>query len=145
MFKAKKKNAFEKIVEIISYRDHSAKELRTKLTLKKFSEEEIEGGMGLAEEYNLIIEPEKLAENLCGQLHRKNKGILYINQYLKSKGLPAVAADWDKELEKARDLAQKRFSKNPPYTIEEKQDIYRYLTNRGYADQTINRVINEKC
>jgi len=143
MIKAKKKSAFEKIVEIIAHRDHSEQELRTKLTLKKFSETEIAEGLQTADDYGLMAEPTQLSCNVCEQLHRKHKGILYINQYLKSKGLPSVAPDWDKELEKAKELVFKHFSKNPPYTIEEKQDIYRYLTNRGYADQTINRVIHE--
>lgn len=142
MFKVKKKSALEKIVDYLAVRDHSEKEIRNKLTLKEFEPEEIDEGIEMAQEQGLMLEPMKLAENVSDQLHRKQKGILYINQYLKSKGLPCIHPDWDMELEKAKELTLKRFNKNPPYTIEEKQDIYRYLTNRGYADQTINQVIH---
>lgn len=141
MSKIKKKSAFEKIVSYLSIRDHSEKEIRTKLMHKEFESREIEDGLELAQEQGLLLEPGKLSENVSDQLNRKSKGILYINQYLESKGLPCVLADWELELEKAKSLTLKHFNKNPPYTIQEKQDIYRYLTNRGYADQTINHVI----
>jgi regulatory protein len=142
MTKLKKKSAFEKILDYLSIRDHSEKEIRNKLTQKEFETSEIDEGLELAQEQGLMLEPAQLSESLSGQLHRKSKGILYINQYLNSKGLPSVAADWNLETEKAHTLVLKRFNKNPPYTIEEKQDIYRYLTNRGYADQTIDKVIH---
>lgn len=138
----KKKSALDKIVDYLSIRDHSEKEIRTKLSSKEYEAEEIDEGLELAQEQGLMLEPAKLSENVSDQLNRKHKGILYINQYLKSKGLPCVAPNWDLEIEKAKELTQKRLKKNPPYTIEEKQDIYRYLTNRGYADQTINKVIH---
>ncbi len=142
MFRAKKKSALDKIVDYLSVRDHSEKEIRTKLSMKDFDPEDIDEGIELAQEQGLMIEPTKLAENVSDQLNRKFKGILYINQYLKSKGLPCVHPNWELEVEKAKSLALKHLKKNPPYTIEEKQDIYRYLTNRGYADQTINHVIH---
>jgi SOS response regulatory protein OraA/RecX len=142
MLKTKKKSALEKIVDYLSIRDHSENEIRTKLSRNEFEPEEIEDSIELAQEQGLILEPKKLAENVSEQLNRKSKGILYINQYLESKGLPCVPADWELEFAKAKTLILKRFSKNPPYTIEEKQDIYRYLTNRGYADQTVNQVIH---
>jgi SOS response regulatory protein OraA/RecX len=144
MFKAKKKSALDKIVDYLAIRDHSEKEIRNKLSMKDFDPEEIDEGIELAQEQGLLVDPDKLAENVSDQLSRKKKGILYINQYLKSKGLPSVEPDWDLEVEKARGLILKYLKKNPPYTIEEKQDIYRYLTNRGYADQTINQVIHAK-
>lgn len=139
----KKKSALEKIVDYLSVRDHSEKEIRDKLATKEFDPDEIDDGLELAQEQGLIVEPTKLSENVSEQLNRKQKGILYINQYLESKGLPSVHPNWDLETEKAKELTLKRLNKNPPYTIEEKQDIYRYLTNRGYADQTINTVIQE--
>lgn len=137
----KKKSALDKIVDYLSVRDHSEKEIRTKLSAKEYEAEEIDESLELAQEQGLMLEPSQLAENVSEQLNRKHKGILYINQYLASKGLPSVAPNWDLELQKATDLTLKRMKKNPPYTIEEKQDIYRYLTNRGYADQTINKLI----
>ena len=139
----KKKSAFEKIIDFLSVRDHSEKEIRNKLTSKQFEAEDIDEGIEMAQEQGLIVEPLKLSENVSEQLNRKHKGILYINQYLESKGLPCVHPNWNLEVEKAKELTLKRLNKNPPYTIEEKQDIYRYLTNRGYADQTINSVIHD--
>lgn len=142
MTNQKKKSALEKIVDFLSVRDHSEKEIRNKLTQKEFESDEIEEGLELAQEQGLMLDPKVYAQNLSEQLSRKHKGILYINQYLASKGLPPVSVSWELELEKAKYLILNRFSKNPPYTIEEKQDIYRYLTNRGYADQTIDKLIH---
>jgi len=136
----KKKSALEKIMDYLSFRDHSENEIRTKLDAKEYEADEIDEGIELAQEQGLMLEPKKLAENVVDQLNRKHKGILYINQYLESKGLPCVAPNWDLELELATELSLKRVKKNPPYTIEEKQDIYRYFTNKGYADQTVNKL-----
>ncbi len=140
----KTKNAFEKIGELLALRDHSEKELRTKLLAKNFSSQEIEGAIEQAHHHHLILEPQKLSQNVYEQLNRKQKGIFYINQYLKSKGLPVVEPDWELEHQKAMEIIGLRFSQTPPYSTKEKQDIYRYLTNRGYATETINRVLHEK-
>ncbi len=136
-------NAREKIVQYLAIRDHSVLELQQKMMQKKYTSKEIQEGIAWAMEKNLIAEPSKVSEMMSSGLHRKNKGILYINQYLEAKGLPPIAADWDLEVEKAERFCKKQFA-NPPYTFEQKQDIYRVLSRRGFVDQTIQQVSNGK-
>lgn len=136
-------NVKEKIVYYLSRRDHSEKELSQKLKLKKYSPQEISEGLQWAKDKGYLGSPEKTSETLARGLHRKKKGILYIQQYLKMKGLPPVEIDLDLELEKALFLAVKYF-KNPPYTFEEKQDIYKSLIRRGFLDKTIQGLLSMK-
>ncbi len=73
---------------------------------------------------------------------------MYINQYLNSKGLPSIEADWELEYSKAHDVCVKLFGstffENPPYTFEQKQDIYKALARRGFLDRTIQEVCAQK-
>src|SRR5690606_37882559 len=140
----KRKSAFEKIVDYLAIRDHSESEIRNKLDDKDFSPDEIDSGIELAYENGFMLSPKELSEDILEKLNRKNKGILYINQYLENKGLPCAHPDWELELKKAKTLIENKFKRGSPFIIEEKQLVYRYLTNRGFADQTINDVINSK-
>ncbi len=139
-----KKSAFEKIIDYLAIRDHSEAEIRNKLDEKDFAPEEIESGLELAFENGFMLSPEELSQMIVEKLNRKNKGILYINQYLESKELPCAHPDWELELSKAKTLVEKKFNKSTPFSISEKQLIYRFLTNRGFADQTINDIVNSK-
>lgn len=140
----KRKSAFEKIVDYLAIRDHSESEIREKLDSKDFAPEDIDSGIELAYENGFMLSPEELSNMVLDKLNKKNKGILYINQYLENKGLPCAHPNWELELSKARTLIEKKFKKSAPFTIEEKQLVYRFLTNRGFADQTINDVVNLK-
>ncbi len=141
-------NVREKIIYYLSRRDHSTKELQQKLRLKKYSSQEIIDGIQWAEERGYLSSPDHTAEVMSRGLHRKKKGILYINQYLNSKGLPSIETDWELEYTKANDVCIKLFGsaffENPPYTFEQKQDIYKALARRGFLDRTIQEICAQK-
>lgn len=136
-------NVREKIVYYLSRRNHSEKELAQKLRLKKYSSSEIQEGIKWAIDIGYITPPDQTSEAMARSLHRKNKGILYINQYLKAKGLPPQSTDWELELKKAYAVCSKNFQ-NPPYTFDQKQDIYKLLARRGFLDRTIQDICSLK-
>lgn len=157
-------------------RDHSEKELRTKLReyfrrniqyrkrlAKKqnraFTEdtdeanqqeitEAIEAAIEFAKTNNWLGDAGQLSEKMASMLHRKNKGIGYINNYLKEKGLPAVSADRDLELEKALTLVKNKFSDFSELPFEEKRKeqarVARFLASRGFDSDIVRKVIYEK-
>jgi regulatory protein len=140
--------AKKKAMDLLARRDHSEKELRKKLR-DKFSDEEdrdsaIDEAIDFAKDNNWIGDPAVLAGRLADMLHRRNKGIHYINNYLKEKGLPSVSADRDLELEKALAIVKNKYDDDHDFTREEKARVGRLLASRGFDSETVRKVIYEK-
>ncbi len=134
------------LMELLARRDHSEKELRQKLKLRKFAIEDIEKALVYAYEYNWIGESTKLAETLAKALHRRGKGINSINNSLIKKGLPKVAMNLGLEYEKALALvATKRRSKKFADVSDSKirASLGRFLQSRGFPQQIIRKVLLE--
>jgi regulatory protein len=133
-----------KIMDLLARRDHSEKELRQKLKLK-FEAEEIEAAIEYAKEKNWIPSSEEdllvFSEKVADILRRKGKGIQYINQYLRKKGLLPVLSRPKEELEKAVELVENKFfriqKKNPP----DRTKVGRFLMSRGFSSDIVRKVI----
>jgi regulatory protein len=170
-----KSYAKKKVMDLVSMRDHSEKELRTKLKEyfrrniqyrkrlakkqhKEYTEDTpenqaeiqaaIDGAIEFAKDHKWLGDPEVLAGKMANMLHRKNKGISYINNKLKQKGLPAVSSDRDLELEKALTLIKNKFSGFSTLTWEEKRKeqarVARFLASRGFDSEIVRKVIYEE-
>ncbi|WP_291515405.1 regulatory protein RecX [Bdellovibrio sp. ArHS] len=140
--------AKKKVMDLIARRDHSEKELRTKLR-EKFSDEDslgeiIDEAIDFAKDQNWIGDPADLAGRLADMLHRRNKGIHYINNYLREKGLPSVPTDRDLELEKALAIVKNKYDEDFQFSREEKARVGRFLAARGFDSETVRKVIYEK-
>lgn len=136
--------AKEKVIELLAMRDHSRRELAQKLLKKKFSADLIESALIWAEERNLLRPAEELSAIMARHLSAKNKGLHYINNYLRTKGLPPVKADSDDEIEKARKIAQQYLKKNATLDRETRAKIGRRLLARGFDAATVRKVLNER-
>lgn len=136
--------AHNKMLDLLARRDHSEKELRTKLQ-KHFDEAQIEKAIEFAKDKKWIPDDESsanlLAERAAAGLHRKKKGILYINHFLGKKGLPKLKADPRLELEKARDLINNRKSKKKDV---DQKVMARFLLSRGFEMTTVRKAIHEE-
>ena len=167
--------AKNKVMDLLAAREHSEKELRTKLresfrrsfrARKKLRENEGEEFVESLEAQQAEIEiaideaiefaktnkwmgaPEQVSRKMADVLHRRNKGIKYINGYLQEKGLPAIESDRDFELEKALALVKNKFSGIAELPYEEKRKeqarVARYLASRGFDADIVRKVIYEK-
>jgi regulatory protein len=139
------KSARNKMMDYLARRDHSEKELRTKLQRCDFSQEEIEKALDFAKANNWLPKSEELSEKVAQQLHQKKKGTAYINMYLEEKGLPPVMKDSQQELEKALLLAQSKWrpTESTKDLLQQKQKIARFLGNRGFDMETIHQVFHQ--
>ncbi|AHI04860.1 regulatory protein RecX [Bdellovibrio bacteriovorus W] len=140
----------KKVMDMIARRDHSEKELRSKLK-EKFAEAEnlsslIDEAIEFAKDNNWLGDPQRLAERFADMLHRRNKGINFINNYLREKGLPSVGSDNDFELEKALELVKNKYriDSDRKLSREEKAKVGRFLVARGFDSGTVRKVIYEK-
>ena len=136
--------AQKKIVRLLSTRLHSRKELLLKL-LRTFSPEVVEKAFLWAVEENLIVDEEKIAEQVVGELDRKLKGDIYIRLYLRKKGLPEVSLSESKEWERARQLLLKMTSKEVTMDQQKfREKAAQKLQARGYTSSCIRRIIYEE-
>jgi regulatory protein len=132
-----KKNlsAENKLLALLAQRDHSEKELRTKL--KKYPVEDVNLAINKAKERNWLKPAEDLSYKVAAMLSQKGKGQLYIQNYLRQKGLPNIRMDEEEEFNKACRLIE---------SLRHKQKDFikwsRYLQNRGYETSIIRKVLN---
>jgi len=138
-----KKTAQNTVMDLLSRREHSEIELKRKLKIREFSEDEIQAAIGKAKEGRWLASPEDTAERLVEQLNLKNKGINYINATLAEKGLPAVKRDEALELEKAQALVKTKYSGFSEYTREQKAKVARFLASRGFDLDTVRKVLKD--
>lgn len=141
------------MMDFLSQRDHSEQELRNKLNNYEFSPEDIDSALAFGKKNGWIPDsPEAaqdLAERAAESLKRKGKGILYINQKLREKGLPLQTANDQDELEKAFDLVKTKYSKLQSKFAEMPQEerekskakVARFLASRGYEMDIIQQVL----
>lgn len=138
-----RKKAREKIMDLLARRDHSELELRRKLA-PHYDATEVEDAIRFAKESKWMRPPEELAATVAEQLDRRGKGAGYIQRFLRSKGLPGVAADSENELHKALDLIEIRLRLMPPFAYDDYARIARLLKNRGFNDETIRHALHAR-
>jgi regulatory protein len=129
------------MMDLLSRRNHSERELRRKLKEKDFTTEEIQVALEKAQELKWLENPDKLAVQFADQLHRKNKGIHFINSTLAEKGLPPIERDEALELDKARKLVKTKYSDFSSYSRSELAKVGRFLTSRGFDLSIVRKVI----
>lgn len=128
--------ARKRMMDLIARRDHSEKEIRKKLK-EKFEPDEIDAAIAYGKAHSWIPDDEEtehqLALKMAEVLHRKLKGIQYINHSLHEKGLPSLDPDPERELEKARELLQNKFSEEELRDRNVQAKAYRFLASRGFG------------
>lgn len=136
--------AHKKLADYLGRRDHSEKELREKLG-RRFAFDVVEQVIQEAKDRGWILKEDVLAEKIAQLLHSKRKSWSYIHQYLKKKGLPAVAKDPTIELQKAHELLELKFHKITNFSFEERQKAYTYLGYRGFDFDTIRKAVDSEA
>jgi regulatory protein len=137
-------NAKEKIIDYLYRRDHSEKELRQKLKKFDYCSKEVEEAFEWVKERNYLIKPEELSKRHTERLQRQKKGRMYIQQYLKQKGLPPHSIDLDSELHNAIELAKQIAIKSDTLDRKIREKIGRKLLSRGFTPDIVRKVIYEE-
>ena len=134
-----RKNALDRMQNILARRPHSESELRRKLS-RYHSVEEVQDAIVRAKDYGWLANEDELSVRVCEELHRKRKGFFFIQKFLKEKGLPEVQMDSEVELEKARALIETLRRRGAT----DRQTLGRKLQARGFQIDIIREVLNEK-
>lgn len=142
-------HAKKRIMDYVAKRDHSEKELRTKL--KRYAESEIiDQATQWAIEQKWLAAPEVLKDKFADQLHRRGKGIRSINQKLKAKGLPSTKSDFETEIAKARKLVFAKWDASDFNGLDFKEaqklksKIMRFLITRGFETDVVGQILKNE-
>lgn len=140
-------DAKRKLMDLVARRDHTEKELRTKLATRTTADI-VEQTLTWAREQNWLASPEKLKNQFAEQLSRRGKGIRKINQKLKDLGLESVKSDKDSEYEKAKKLVFAKWDSSDFKGLGFKEaqklkaKIMRFLITRGYESDIVSKILN---
>jgi regulatory protein len=129
-------SAYNKIIDLLSRRDHSEKELRQKLR-RRFPQEEIDAALSRVKNLGFLPNPQQYAERFANSASQKNKGALWIKNKLRERGLPEVALSPDIELDKAMHLLD---NMKGPW---DRAKAYRRLRARGIEHNIAMLAINK--
>ncbi len=135
MEKRTKKSAKDRLLGYLARRDHSERELRQKLA-QYHEPSEIDTVLNWSHEHDLLLSPPELAEKFRDFLDRRNKSHLYTLGYLRTKGLPPVEKNPEREFQKAKTMVQKK-----AYPSREKAAAS--LARQGFDGETIRKVLYE--
>lgn len=141
-------SVFDQALSLLSHREHSKKELFTKLKTKGHTEEEINAVIERLESINYLND-ERFAEIFVRSRLSKPLGASRIAQELIQKGISselakaAIAdanADW---FELAKQLKESKFGKEASKDFKEKAKQSRYLQYRGFNFEQIKYAVSD--
>jgi SOS response regulatory protein OraA/RecX len=134
----------DRIAWYLGRRDHSERELRTKLA-RFGSVAEIDAAIDQARDRRWLLPPEELAAKIVDRLRRRNKSGAYIRGYLAQRGLPAPSLPSESEAPPALALLVKKFVAAGNWSWDDKRRAARYLVTRGFSNRVATEAVKAFC
>ena len=141
--------ALDAALRLLARREHSLRELRTKLSSRGYEAGEIGRTLDQLAGRDLVSD-ERFAEAFLRSRLERGQGPLKIRAQLSERGVGAplidsvlneAEIDWDRRAATAR---SRRFGERPPGDREEMARQARFLRGRGFSEgQVVRAVLNE--
>ena len=131
--------ALQRLILLLSRRDHSLWELRQKLQ-KHFSCPEVEKALKMAQKEHWLRDEKEISLKWAEQMHADLKSHLYIEGQLRKRKLPLVEKESQREFEKAYSLIRKR--KESWLSSKNLRPIALFLNHRGFDSETIEKILH---
>ena len=140
---------YNKALDILSRRDHTEYEMRTKLKQKKYSGAQINGAVNKLFVNKLLDDAAFAQRYISSTIRCKAVGPRWLQQKLKQKGIEdniisetiAGLLDENKQLELIQQAIAK-WRKLHPRHAADRTRLTRFLLSRGFQMQTFNQAIN---
>jgi regulatory protein len=135
-------------MNLLSRREHSLAELRTKLIARDYSPEEIEPALQRLAADGLVSD-ERFAEMFIASRMRKGQGPVRIRMELEKRGVAAelislhlgvMALEWHSL---AKQVRSRKFGVQQPDEFKEKARQMRFLEYRGFTGEQIRAAVGE--
>ena len=129
---------------LLARREHCRAELARKLEAAGFARDDIAALLDAFETRNWLSD-RRYAESWIAD-HRARSGSVKLAYELRQRGVPdaiietVLGGNRDSELDRARAVWQKKFG-NPPADAAEKAKHIRFMLSRGFAQETIQKVL----
>lgn len=141
-------SAYDRLIQMLSRRDHSEREIRTKLAKAQHSLEEIDAALDIARARKWLPDEAVLAIREAGRLARLGKSPQQIRSWLSKKGLPnsglaaelaeteaesaykAAAKVWPKQLR----MAHRQLEKDAKKTVQRGKAARRSISDKDSSD-----------
>lgn len=137
------KTVTARALDLLSRREHSARELRYKLVAKGFNTEHVEVALAQLSEQGLLDERRFVESYVYGRVQR-GYGPVRIRAELRERGADtgnwADAVDW---VELAIAARQKRFGAAAPADYRARAKQMRFLQQRGFTQDQISAAIRQ--
>ncbi len=149
LFEDNKKEAFNKALDIISFKDNTTYEIRNKLYKKGYDDIIISDVLEKLKEYN-FIDDNKYAQSyvnscLTYKKYGKNKIIYMLKQRgISSSIISNLNFNNDLEFETAKNVFYKKLSSLDKYDNNKKKEkLYRHLSSKGYSSEVIMKLLKD--
>jgi len=143
----KKQSITARAVHLLSRREHSQSELRTKLAKADFDQDDIERTIQQLSEADLQSDS-RFAENYLRYRAQRGHGSQKIQLELKQRGVDshiinAALAESDIDwFELANTVRLKKFGEQVPSEIKDRMKQQRFLQSRGFSHEQISESLN---
>lgn len=136
----------DRALRLLARREHSVRELRTKLAARGFADDDIACALEHLAGRDLLSD-QRFAEAFLRSRRERGQGPLRIRAQLRQRGVSAelVSAaldgsdiDWDRQAVAAR---RRRFGPEPPGSRSEQGRQARFLRGRGFSEGQIARAV----
>ena len=134
-----------KAMDLLARREHSEHELRQKLKLREFDNDEITAAIDSLQRDNLLSD-ERFTESYVSQRFNAGFGPLKIRYELRQKGisesltdefLEAYADRWDRLMQQQR---VRKYGEAIPADYNQRMKQARFLQNRGFSPESVMRL-----
>ncbi|MFZ9038082.1 MAG: regulatory protein RecX [Gammaproteobacteria bacterium] len=134
-----------KAMDLLARREHSEHELRQKLKLREFDNDEITAAIDSLQRDNLLSD-ERFTESYVCQRFNAGVGPLKIRYELRQKGisesltdefLEAYADRWDRLMQQQR---VRKYGEAIPADYNQRMKQARFLQNRGFSPESVMRL-----
>ena len=149
LFEDNKREAFNKALDIISFKDNTTYEIRNKLYKKGYDDIIISDVLKKLKEYN-FIDDNKYAQSyvnscLTYKKYGKNKIIYMLKQRgISSSIISNLNFNNDLEFETAKNVFYKKLSSLDKYDNNKKKEkLYRHLSSKGYSSEVIMKLLKD--
>lgn len=143
--KCEETKAYSYALNLLSIKDYTSKDIKTKLKLKQYSDQTIQSVLSRLESYDFVNDEKYVKKYIDYSLNIKKTGknkILFDlqNKGIKSSDIKSIEIDEDIQYSNAYNLALKKIkSINNNTRIEDK--VFRYLLSKGYDFDLIRKVL----
>jgi regulatory protein len=145
--KCEETKAYSYALNLLSIKDYTSKDIKTKLKLKQYSDQTIQSVLSRLEFYDFVNDGKYVKKYIDYSLNIKKTGknkILFDlqNKGIKSSDIQSIEIDEDIQYSNAYNLALKKIKSISNNTkIEDK--VFRYLLSKGYDFDLIRKVLRK--